>query len=620
MRPGIGFPDAPYNSWPNAHWPTYNIESQQAQGLVAWWSCFGANRGQVALRDALGRYHMTAFNTPTVSPSAFGPVVLFNDAATEYLAVAKAVVLAPPFSANVWFNSDDAASAQTLFSLGIASGGNNYYWVQAAGATGGDPVQVRSRGPLGNRTANSTTGYSINTWHLATGIFESTTSRSALIDGGSKSTTAGAGGGHVPDSTRIGNRTDNDTNLFSGMIAEVRVYNRALSDAEALAHWEPPTRWELHQMPQRRWVLVTAAGGTTFFSAVAGTLTSSGALIKKTETGRAGTLTSAGTVTKKTARGLVGTLASSGALAKSTSKSLAGTLTSAGALAKKTSKDLAGILTSSGTLIKKTALSLVGTLTSSSTLTKSIAKALAGTLTSTGELVKKTAISLSGALTSSSTVSGIKKVVMFLSGTLTSSSTLAKKTAKGLAGTLTSAGALVKKTVKSLAGTLTSSSTVSASKRMFLALAGTLTSSGTLIKKTAKGLTGTMTSSGTLAKKAAISLAGTLTSAGTLVKKTAISLVGTLTSSSTLAAIKSGAIVFLKTLTGTLTSSGTLAKKTEKSLSGTLTSSSSLSPVMTAIVRFILYIKQSRAWTGLVDQGRAIVGYIDRLISWDWER
>ena len=146
--------------------------------------------------------------------------------------------------------------------------------------------------------------------------------------------------------------------------------------------------------------------GTQYSQTVAGTLTSTGELVRRTGKGLAGTLTSTGALIKRTGKDLVGTLTSSGGLVKRTGKGLVGTLTSSGALAtaRVYLKALGGTLTSSGALAKRTGKGLVGTLTSSGGLAKRTGKGLGGTLTSSGALVKRTAKRMAGTLASSGTL------------------------------------------------------------------------------------------------------------------------------------------------------------------------------------------------------------------------
>lgn len=204
------------------------------------------------------------------------------------------------------------------------------------------------------------------------------------------------------------------------------------------------------------------SGGTQYLQSLAGTLSSSGVLVRRT------------------GKALAGTLSSSGAVARRANKPLAGTLTSSGAATKRTSKSFAGTLTSSGALsVARIFLkALAGTLTSSGVLTRRTGKALAGALTSNGALLKRSAKNAAGTLTPSGTLAGVRAFLKAIGGTLTSSGALVRRTGKTVAGTLTSSGAVARQIRKTIAGTLGSS--------------------GALLKRTAKLVGGTLSSSGVL--------------------------------------------------------------------------------------------------------------------------
>jgi hypothetical protein len=147
-------------------------------------------------------------------------------------------------------------------------------------------------------------------------------------------------------------------------------------------------------------------GGTTTPQAVAGTLTSAGALALQTAKPLVGTVSSAGTLANLTAKALSGTLTSAGAALLQTSKVLAGTLTSSGALTaiKTALVSVGGTLSSAGTLALQSAKALGGTVAPDGALTRSVSKTLSGTLSSAGNVVKLLARALAGTLSSSGTV------------------------------------------------------------------------------------------------------------------------------------------------------------------------------------------------------------------------
>jgi hypothetical protein len=158
----------------------------------------------------------------------------FVRASSQYLETGSAVVAAPPFTVACWFNSDDIDTEQNLFWIGDKDVTGHWWRLVLRGATVGDPVRfdIQSGGAI--EVAATTTGYSANTWHHACGVTASTSSRAVYIDGGSKGTnTNPAASPTAPDRTSVGRwATSSPGNYMSGMIAEVGVWNVALSDGD----------------------------------------------------------------------------------------------------------------------------------------------------------------------------------------------------------------------------------------------------------------------------------------------------------------------------------------------------------------------------------------------------
>jgi hypothetical protein len=153
---------------------------------------------------------------------------LFDDASTQYLSQASPVLTGTPLTMACWFNSDDAAIAQLLLGLTPAAGNGNGFYLNLNGAAAGDPVQARTNGNL----ASSTSGYSINTWHHACGVWASATDRRAFIDGGSKGTNATNATPGAITKTHIGRRENNLDMHMSGRIAEAAIWNIDLADGD----------------------------------------------------------------------------------------------------------------------------------------------------------------------------------------------------------------------------------------------------------------------------------------------------------------------------------------------------------------------------------------------------
>mgnify|MGYP001607049776 CR=1 FL=1 len=159
----------------------------------------------------------------------------FQDA-TQYLSLATAIVTAYPFTVAAWANSDDATLNQTIWSVGVSSTDNDMWRLQFRGADAGDPVRLVSRNAAGAQNdAITTTGYTAGTWHHACGVGASATDRRVFIDGGSKGTNTTSNTPAPTNITRIGLLArSSGGGRFDGPIAEVAVWNVALTDDEVL--------------------------------------------------------------------------------------------------------------------------------------------------------------------------------------------------------------------------------------------------------------------------------------------------------------------------------------------------------------------------------------------------
>lgn len=169
---------------------------------------------------------------------------LFDDASSEYLVYAGAPPALPPsVTMACWFNSDDVTANQTLLSCADASETSNYMRLMAGGALTGDVIRAQVLAGLIadsalNANADTSTGFSANTWHHAAAVFTDNgdVTAHAYIDGGSKgSESRGTGWVNTDllDRTAIGVVLDSTPNHYtSGMIAEPVFYNIGLSDEE----------------------------------------------------------------------------------------------------------------------------------------------------------------------------------------------------------------------------------------------------------------------------------------------------------------------------------------------------------------------------------------------------
>lgn len=142
-------------------------------------------------------------------------------------------VTAVPITIACWFNSDSVTADQALVSIQDTAGGDRFLLL-ANGTGAGDPVMAQSRTSGVSRSALSTTGFTTGTWYHACGVFATSTSRTAYIDGGSAGSNALSS---TPASiAEIALASINSASTWlNGRLAEVGVWNVALNASEVAA-------------------------------------------------------------------------------------------------------------------------------------------------------------------------------------------------------------------------------------------------------------------------------------------------------------------------------------------------------------------------------------------------
>lgn len=155
---------------------------------------------------------------------------LFDDASSEYLKRASTPLTAPPITLACWFYIDDSTSAQYLMNVGTAGTQDHRFSLLVLAAAGGSLVRATTRDTV-NTNADTSTGYTNNTWHHACAVFAAANDRRVYIDGGSKGTDATSRTPVGADAIFIGARP-NPSDYLSGRLAEAAMWDVALSDAE----------------------------------------------------------------------------------------------------------------------------------------------------------------------------------------------------------------------------------------------------------------------------------------------------------------------------------------------------------------------------------------------------
>lgn len=154
----------------------------------------------------------------------------------EYLEITGAALSAVPITMACWFYSTSNSVKQRLISIGDKDSTVDFFHLSAMGNVAGDPLRASAKRGGTTGTASTSSGYSINTWHHATGVFSATDSRAVYIDGGSSGTNTTSASPSSLDITRIGLRASSGTDgPMTGSIAEAAIWNVALVAGEISA-------------------------------------------------------------------------------------------------------------------------------------------------------------------------------------------------------------------------------------------------------------------------------------------------------------------------------------------------------------------------------------------------
>lgn len=156
---------------------------------------------------------------------------------SQYLTTTTTPVAVAPLTMACWFNSTSSTTSQNLIQV-CSAAGNDSFRLLIAGAVAAKPVRVATTDSVPTQiTADTTAGYTTNTWTHACGVFASTTSRTAYINGGNSGANTTSVNPQNVDRIRSGATINNSTisQYFAGQIAEVAIWNAALSAAEVLS-------------------------------------------------------------------------------------------------------------------------------------------------------------------------------------------------------------------------------------------------------------------------------------------------------------------------------------------------------------------------------------------------
>lgn len=166
----------------------------------------------------------------------------FTAASSMYIE-ANTPVTAHPMSLSCWFRTNQVTSAQALVMITFGGANNQANWLYIAAQVAGDPLEAGGWDGITVARARSSASITTGTWYHAGGVFTSFSSRDGYLNGVKASDTTTITNAWAYNKVLLG-RWDSSTDRFDGDMAEVGVWNVALTDAEmeALAAGLSPLR------------------------------------------------------------------------------------------------------------------------------------------------------------------------------------------------------------------------------------------------------------------------------------------------------------------------------------------------------------------------------------------
>ena len=157
---------------------------------------------------------------------------LFDDASTEYLEVASAIVSGHPLTFACWAKPDAAVNS-SLVAISDNGVDNQTYMLAARGVADPKAAQFVIRHSGGTVNVLGTVEWSIGSWHHFCAVSATATSHAVYLDGADKQTSATSAEPTGLDTTAVGREPRlTPANYASGRIDHAVIYNVALTDAE----------------------------------------------------------------------------------------------------------------------------------------------------------------------------------------------------------------------------------------------------------------------------------------------------------------------------------------------------------------------------------------------------
>ena len=152
---------------------------------------------------------------------------------TQRLSVTSTPVTAVPLTLACWFRPGRVSSNEVLLTVINASTGDRFALLPL-GSLAGDPLRANVLAGVNQGSADSTIGFSANSWQHGCGVFASNTSRTVYLDGGNSAVNTTSIEPSGVNQIRVASRPliSVEGLFFDGQVAEVGIWNAALTAAE----------------------------------------------------------------------------------------------------------------------------------------------------------------------------------------------------------------------------------------------------------------------------------------------------------------------------------------------------------------------------------------------------
>lgn len=238
-------------------WPfAINRDSPQSQGLYAWWplGVCGGSESDIEMVRGLTMTH--AGSPPSeAADGGFRCARSFNGSSQYLTYGAQMLSDSAPFSITAWIRPATLGGTRCIAAR-LAPSQSNMQGGLRANSSNGITFAVAN-----TNAVSAVSTLEIGKWSHGCGIYIASGDKRSFIDGGNRGRTTLT---TAPSSSRfaIGARhTNTPSEWFTGLIRDVRVYNRALSDEEVGAYFTDP-RLSLdlyYELGRRKWFLPEAA-------------------------------------------------------------------------------------------------------------------------------------------------------------------------------------------------------------------------------------------------------------------------------------------------------------------------------------------------------------------------